>query len=168
MIASAILFDRHIALWTLFRVCSDPIWRFRIVITFFDPFTKEATLHGIVPLLTTLKAEDVTALALNRTCFNVLNFYGVTAVSWRTPAQQTIALDKAVGDKLLVLCTNARLCQQIHHSDVIHQNITAMSGACDGLAQSFLHDLCGEVLNPTWFAEAMTTLESSHAGVLVL
>lgn len=42
-----------------------------------------------------------------------------------------------------------------------------MSGARDRLAQSFLHNLCREILDPAGFAETMAALQPCHAGVLV-
>jgi hypothetical protein len=145
VIAAAVFLDRHVALGTLFRVRRNPIRRLRVVITFLDPLAKETALNGLVPLFSALEAEDVAAFALNRTRFDVLNLHGVAAVSWRTPTQQTVAFDETVGDELLVLGADARLCQEIHHGDVVNQDITAMSSACNGLAQSLFHDFCREV-----------------------
>lgn len=111
MIASAVLFDRHIAFGALLCVGSDPVRRLRVIITFLDPLAQQTTLHRIVPLLTALEAEDVTALALDGTRVHVLHLHGVAAVGRGTPAQQAITLDEAVGDELLVLGANAWLGQ---------------------------------------------------------
>lgn len=81
MITSPVLLDRHIALWTFFCVGSDPVGRFGIIITFLDPFAQETTLHGIVPLLAALKAEDVPTFAFDRAGFDVLDLHGIAAVS---------------------------------------------------------------------------------------
>ena len=111
MIASAVLLDRHIAFGALLCVGSDPVRCFRVIITFLDPLAQQTTLHRIVPLFTTLEAEDVTAFALNGTRIHVLHLHGIAAVGRGTPAQQAVTLDKAVGDELLVLGANTWLRQ---------------------------------------------------------
>lgn len=121
-----------------------------------------------MPLLAALEAEDVPALALYGPGVDILNFHSVAAVGRRAPAQQAVALDKAIRYELLVLGADARLSQQVHDRHVVHQNITAVSGAGNGLAQSLLHDLCREVLDPAGLAEAVAALEPGHIRVLVL
>jgi hypothetical protein len=131
VITSAILLDRHITLWTFFRVGSDPIRRLGIIIALFNPLAQQTTLHWIVPLFGAFEAENVTALALDGTRVYVLNFHSVTAISRWTPAKESIAFDETVGDELLVFGANARFRKQIHYRHIVHQNITAVSSASD-------------------------------------
>jgi hypothetical protein len=111
VITSTVLLNGHIALGALFRVCGNPIGRFRIIITFFNPLAEKSALHWIVPLFATLKAKYMSAFAFDWTSVNILNLHGVATVRRWTPTKKAIALDKTVGDKLLVLGADARLCQ---------------------------------------------------------
>lgn len=142
VITTAIFLDRHVALWTFFRIGSNPVRCFRVVVTFLYPLSQQATLDRIVPLFTAFETEHVAAFALNRAGINILDLNGIAAVGWRTPAKQAITLYEAVCDQLLVLCTDAGLCQQAHNRYVVHKDITAVSSTSNRFAQAFLHNLC--------------------------
>lgn len=86
MIASSVLFNGHFALGTFLRVGRYPVGRLRVIVALLDPFLQQATLHRIVPILTALKAEHVTAFAHDGLCLDVRHLDGVRAVGRGTPA----------------------------------------------------------------------------------
>ena len=98
VIAAAVLLDGHVALGTLFGVCSDPVGGLRVVVALFYPLFEPLAFDRVVPKLATAKAEDVTARAFHHLCVEVLSFDGVGAVGRRTPSHQTVAFHKAVRD----------------------------------------------------------------------
>lgn len=56
-----------------------------------------------MPVLAAGKAEDMAAFAMDATWLRVRHLHRIGAVDGRTPAQQLVALHKAIGDQLLVL-----------------------------------------------------------------
>jgi hypothetical protein len=162
VIATAVLLDRHITLGTLLRIGRNPIGRFRIVVALFDPLLQQPTLDRIVPIFAAFKAKDVATLARHRPRIDVLHLDGERAIGGGTPAQQTIALDKAVGDQQLVFEFDTWICHQPHDGHIVDQNVAAVGSAGDGLAQTLLHDFGGQVFGPAGGAKAVATLQSGH------
>lgn len=103
MVTAAVLLDRDVTLGALLGVCRDPVGRLRVVVALFDPLPQQTALHRIVPVLAALEAEHVVTLAGDRTRIDVLHLDRVVAVGRRAPAQESIALDKAIRNQVLVL-----------------------------------------------------------------
>ena len=61
------------------------------------------TANRVVPVLAALEAEDVSTPALDWPGLHVTDLDGVAAVRAGAPGQEPVALDEAVGDKVLVL-----------------------------------------------------------------
>ena len=124
MIAASILLYGGTALGTLLSVGGDPVTGLAVVIALLDPFLDEVTSDGIVPVLGTVETEHIVAPTLDRLGLHVLHLDSVVAVWAGTPAEQSVALDKAVGDELLVLELDPGLLDQVHDGLVIHHNVT--------------------------------------------
>ena len=73
--------------------------------------------------------------------------------------QGPVALNKAVGDEVLVLQLDPGVSDESHHGLVVDHNLAA-AGAFDHLARPLVHDLGGEVLCPAGGAIQVATLET--------
>lgn len=86
-----------------------------------------------MPVLAAREAEGVSAAARDRRRLHVRHLDGVAAVRGRTPAQQPVALNKTIGDDVLVLELDARVPHQPHDGGVVHQDVARMRRARDCL-----------------------------------
>ena len=176
MVASSILLNGGSTLWTLLGVCRDPVARLAVVVALLDPLLDEVAPDGVVPVLAAGEAEGVAAGALHWLRLNMLHLDRVAAVRTRAPAQQPstkdvktvatsqyfqgpVALDKAVGDEMLVLQLDPGVGDKGHHRLVVDDDLTA-ARALDHLARPLVHDLGGEVLCPAGGAIQVTTLKT--------
>lgn len=143
VVAATVLLDRHVAFWALLRVCRYPVGRFRIVVTFLDPLPEQAAAHGVVPVLPAGEAERVSAAARHRRRLHVGHLDGVAAVRGRTPAQQSVTLNKTIGDDVLVLELDSRVAYQSHDGRVVHEDVARVSRARYCLTKALLHYFSG-------------------------
>ena len=90
-----------------------------------------------------------------------LDLDSIAAVGAGAPPEQPVALDKAVGDQVLVLQLDPWVTDQGHHRLVVHHNV-AVAGALDHLARPLVHDLSSEVLRPAAGAVQVAALQASH------
>lgn len=163
MVAAAVLLNRHTALGTLFGIGRDPVGRLGVVIALLDPLLEPTALDRIVPVLAAGKAEHMTAFAVNASRLRIRHLHRIGAVDGRTPTQQLVAFHEAVGDQLLVLDPHSRIYHQLGDGHIVHQYITAVRRARDGLAKTLRNDLRCQILAPADHAEAMAALQAGHA-----
>lgn len=109
VIAAPVLLNGGVTLGTLLGVGRDPVAGLTVVVTLLDPFLDEVTSDGVVPVLSTVETEHMVAPTLDRLGLHVLDLDSVVTVGAGTPAEQSVALDKTVGDELLVLELDPRL-----------------------------------------------------------
>ena len=153
--------DRPAYRGTLLGVGRDPVAGLAVVVTFLDPFLDEMTADGVVPVLAALEAEDVAAATLDWPRLHVAHLDGVAAVRAGAPGEQPVALDKAVGDQVLVLQLRPGLRDQRHHGLVVHHDV-AEPGTLDHLAGALVNDLGGEILHPAGGAVLVAALQARH------
>jgi len=163
VVAPSILLDGSSTLWALLGVRRDPVARLAVVVALLDPLLDEVAPDGVVPVLAAGEAEGVTTGALHRPRLHMLHLYCVAAVRTRTPTEQPVALDKAVGDEVLVLQLDPGVGDKSHHGLVVDDDLAA-AGALDHLAGSLVHYLGGEVFGPAGRAIQVPTLEAPHHG----
>jgi len=157
VIATSVLLDCSSALGTLLGVGRDPVGGFTVVITLLDPLLDQVTPDWVVPILTTGETKHVRTPTFDRLRLDVHNFDCMTAVRTGTPSEQSVALDEAVGDQMLVLEFHLGVADQVHHCLII-DNYVATARTFYHLTRTLVHDLGGEVLSPATGAVEMTTL----------
>lgn len=69
------------------RVSSDPVGGFRVIVALLDPTLEEVALNWVMPVLTTVEAEHLTALAHDGPGIWVLHLDRIVAVGVWTPTQ---------------------------------------------------------------------------------
>ena len=163
-----------------------------------------------MPFLATLEEEHMPALTLHWPGLHVLqidtlahvktrrgmkvqwtspdlHFDGVAAVRAGAPAQQSVALDEAVGDEVLILeldpgvgkyffFTFNQLFSVVHQPGVgyqVHDGLdidddVACAGTLYHLTGALVHDLRGEILGPALRAEQVTALQPCPHSIIYL
>lgn len=102
MITTPVFFDGGLALWALLGVGRYPIRSLRIIVTFFDPSLDKHTTNGVVPIFGAGKTEQMTTPTFHGSGLDKLDFHSVGTIRSRAPTHESIAVNKAVGDEVLI------------------------------------------------------------------
>lgn len=87
MVTSTIFFNCNFTFGTFLCISRNPIWCFRIIVTFFYPFLQIPAQYWIVPILTAFETKYMATFTCYRSRFNVNNFNRVCAIGRWTPTQ---------------------------------------------------------------------------------
>eukprot|EP00053_Salpingoeca_punica_P013055 m.117559 g.117559 ORF g.117559 m.117559 type:complete len:547 (-) comp16100_c1_seq2:152-1792(-) len=161
VVAAAVLLDGALAFGADFRVGRNPVGRLAVVGALLQPHQQHLALEGRVRRLQAAEAEVEAARAAHGLGLDDAETHGVFAAGARTPLDVPIALDKGLGDKVLVFAEGLLVLENPRDGELVHENVALGCRAVDGLS-AFYVDLCLEVAVPAAFAEYVPAVQASH------
>lgn len=159
MIASAILLDAYVALWTVLGVGRDVICRFTIIGTLCQPSPDGQAVGWRMIVAAALKTKRrIAGLARCLLCTILSTSHDHLTILAGAETQLGMRFDVVLKSKLLILITNIWTRYQIEHEIFWYINIT-IGGHTTNLSGDSLRDLNLEVHRPAVLAERVCTRE---------
>lgn len=168
VVASSVLLNTNVTLWTVFGVCTDVIRCLTVVSAFSQPALDRGTVRGCMVVIPTDEAEGEGTPSTDDSLWTAIRAaHNDLAIRTRTPAELWMVLDKVPERKLLVLLTEHGSSDEIGQDHILRSTHIAIAGHTADSRGYTLSDLTLKVHHPTLATECVAATETLKAVWIV-